>query len=112
MKIMITGVCGLIGSHLADELISKGHEVVGFDNLSFGNMDNIKSIIDNENFTFYGNDIREDFWRLSKYCECEISCDCDITDVDVVFHLAAYKKAPKDSIASSDVMLKVPPEPE
>ena len=30
------------------------------------------------------------------------SKDCDLTDVDVVFHLAAYKKAPKDSIDSSD----------
>ena len=44
MKIMITGVCGLIGSHLADELISKGHEVVGFDNLSFGIEQKISSL--------------------------------------------------------------------
>ena len=41
MKIMITGVCGLIGSHLTDELLLRGHCVVGVDNMSFGNMNNI-----------------------------------------------------------------------
>ena len=106
MKIMITGVCGLIGSHLADELLLRGHEVVGVDNLSFGNMDNISKALESNNFTFINTDIREtNFWMLSKDCEDEVSCDCDLTDVDVVFHLAAYKKAPKDSIDSSDVML-------
>jgi len=102
---MITGVCGLIGSHLADELLSRGHQVMGVDNLSFGNMDNISNASKNSMFRFINTDIREDFWKLSKYCYCEVSCDCDIRDVDVVFHLAAYKKAPKDSIDSSDVML-------
>ena len=30
-KIIITGVAGLIGSHLAEKLISLNHEVYGFD---------------------------------------------------------------------------------
>ena len=106
MKIMVTGVCGLIGSHLTDELLSRGHQVIGIDNLSFGNMDNISKASKDNNFTFINTDIREtNFWMLSNNCEDEVSCDCDLTDVDVVFHLAAYKKAPKDSIDSSDVML-------
>ena len=103
MKIMITGVCGLIGSHLADELILRGHEVIGFDNLSFGNIDNIKSVIDNKNFTFFGNDIRDNFWKLSKNCECEASCDCDSSGFDYVFHLASCKKTyPTKSKSYSD----------
>tara|TARA_B100001564_G_C20649171_1_gene675962 strand:+ start:863 stop:1870 length:1008 start_codon:yes stop_codon:yes gene_type:complete len=106
MKIMVTGVCGLIGSHLTDELLSRGHQIIGIDNLSFGNMDNISKASKDDNFTFINTDIREtNFWMLSNNCEDEVSCDCDLTDVDVVFHLAAYKKAPKDSIDSSDVML-------
>ena len=31
MKILITGVCGFIGSHLAEKLVSLGHSVVGID---------------------------------------------------------------------------------
>ena len=106
MKILVTGVCGLIGSHLTDELLAKGHQVIGVDNLSFGNINNISKASKNINFTFINTDIREtNFWMLSKVCEDEVSCDCDLTDIDVVFHLAAYKKAPKNSIDSSDVML-------
>ena len=104
MKVLVTGVCGMIGSYFTERLLKEGHKVVGFDNLSFGSMDNIKSFIDNENFTFFGNDIREDFWRMSNTCEDEVTCDCDITDIDVVCHLAAYKKAPKNTTDSSDVM--------
>ena len=59
MKIMITGVCGLIGSHLADDLLSRGHQVIGVDNLSFGSLDNIFNACRNNNFKFINTDIRE-----------------------------------------------------
>ena len=36
MKILITGGAGFIGSHLADALILKNHEVTIVDNLSSG----------------------------------------------------------------------------
>jgi CDP-paratose 2-epimerase len=32
MKILITGICGFVGSTLARELIAAGHQVAGFDN--------------------------------------------------------------------------------
>lgn len=32
MKILITGICGFVGSTLARELLAAGHQVVGFDN--------------------------------------------------------------------------------
>ncbi len=100
MKIMITGVCGLIGSHLTDELLLRGHRVVGVDNMSFGNMNNISEALTHKNFSFISADIREtNFYKSDKVRRTVFS------DVDVVFHLAAYKKAPKDSIDSSDVML-------
>lgn len=36
MKCVVTGGCGFIGSHLVDELVEQGHEVVVVDDLSTG----------------------------------------------------------------------------
>ncbi|MBI4179335.1 GDP-mannose 4,6-dehydratase [bacterium] len=41
MKILVTGGAGFIGSHLAERLLAKGHDVVALDNLSTGRMENI-----------------------------------------------------------------------
>ena len=32
-KILITGVAGFLGSHLAEKLKKLGHEIIGIDNL-------------------------------------------------------------------------------
>lgn len=34
MRILLTGACGFIGSHVANRLLADGHEVVGLDNLN------------------------------------------------------------------------------
>lgn len=85
MKILVTGAAGLIGSHLTDCLISNGHDVIAIDNLSFGNINNCKFNLHQMDLTLPNS--------LDEFKE-----------VDIVCHLAAYKKAPKNSIASSDVM--------
>ena len=41
MKILITGVAGFIGSHIASRFIREGYAVVGVDDLSNGHIDNI-----------------------------------------------------------------------
>ena len=41
MKIFVTGIAGFLGSHVAEEFLNDGHEVVGCDNLLGGYMDNI-----------------------------------------------------------------------
>ena len=41
MKILVTGGCGFIGSHIVDAYIAKGHEVVVIDDLSTGNINNL-----------------------------------------------------------------------
>jgi dTDP-glucose 4,6-dehydratase len=41
MRVVITGAAGFIGSHLSDELIRRGHSVIGIDNLSTGDVANI-----------------------------------------------------------------------
>lgn len=41
MRILVTGGAGFIGSHVCDELLSAGHEVVALDDLSSGRRENL-----------------------------------------------------------------------
>lgn len=41
MKIVVTGGAGFIGSHVCDEFVGHGHEVVALDNLSSGRKENL-----------------------------------------------------------------------
>lgn len=41
MKVLITGVAGFLGSHLADAMLKDGHAVIGVDNLLGGYRDNV-----------------------------------------------------------------------
>ncbi len=45
-KIFITGVAGFLGSHLAETMLAKGHEVSGCDNLIGGYLDNVPEGVD------------------------------------------------------------------
>ena len=42
MKVLVTGAAGFIGGQLWHKLWQRGDEVVGIDNFSYGNMDNLK----------------------------------------------------------------------
>jgi len=61
MKIIITGVAGFIGSHLAARLLKDGHEIIGLDNLSYGLLRNIHPIQDHPAFTFIQGDLANPF---------------------------------------------------
>ena len=41
MKVLVTGGAGFIGSHVCDELLSRGHEVLALDDLSSGTRENL-----------------------------------------------------------------------
>lgn len=45
MKVVITGVAGFLGSHLADEFLARGHKVVGIDNLVGGYRENVPETV-------------------------------------------------------------------
>jgi UDP-glucuronate decarboxylase len=57
MRILVTGAAGFLGSHLTLALVSKGHEVIGLDDLSTGAVENLLDS-EGENFTFIKDDIR------------------------------------------------------
>ncbi len=79
-KVVITGGAGFIGSNLAELMTKSGWEVVAIDDLSYGNLTNLESIKDNDNFQFIESDIRQP-GILDKTCQ---NSQC-------VVHLAAYK---------------------
>jgi UDP-glucose 4-epimerase len=79
-SILITGVAGFLGSHLADALLARGHRVVGVDNLSHGSLDNVAEARRNPNFEFHQIDVC-DLAALRKVAE----------GVSAIAHLAAFK---------------------
>ena len=73
LKILITGVAGFLGSHLAEKLESLGHTIVGIDNMMGGYEDNIPKNIEFHNI---------DCCDLNKVKEV-------MKGIDVVYHCAA-----------------------
>ena len=76
MNILVTGVCGFVGSNLARRLLNEGHCVTGIDNMSCGFFKNIEDLMLHPgHFSFDAVDMR-DYWS-------------DGTSFDAIFHLGA-----------------------
>jgi UDP-glucose 4-epimerase len=78
--ILITGVAGFLGSHLADALLKGGHRVTGVDNLSMGSRENLQGAMTHPAFTFHELDILN-----------QAEFEAAIPAVDAVVHMAASK---------------------
>lgn len=82
MKCVVTGAAGFIGSHLTEELLRGGHEVIAVDAyipyypqaVKEWNQENART---HPRYHFHRLDLRE------------ASLDALVADVDVIFHLAA-----------------------
>lgn len=77
MKTLVTGGCGFIGSHLAENLLALGHEVIILDNLACGRLDNIKTFGTHSRLVFHRADI----------CD-RAAIQASFQGADWVFHLA------------------------
>lgn len=72
MRVLITGVAGFMGSHIADRFLSRGDHVIGIDNLLGGYRSNVS-----ESVEFYEADLGE-LNQINSYFK----------DVDLVVHAA------------------------
>ena len=94
-KILVTGGAGFIGSNLCEYFLNKGHQIICLDNFATGHLHNIKTLIDNRNFTLIEGDIRN-------YSDCQKA----VVGADYVLHQAALGSVPRsivDPITSNDV---------
>lgn len=76
MRVFITGICGFLGSHLAEQLLKQGHTVSGNDNLLCGDEENVDTVLE-----FYHHVDCRDFGAMEKILK-------DFSP-DVVVHCAA-----------------------
>lgn len=81
-KVVVTGGAGFIGSHLCEELVKIGAEVVSFDNYAAGKEVNIEFLRDYKNFSAVKKDV----------CDTDAQMDEIFDGVDTIFHNAASKK--------------------
>ncbi|TKX44650.1 UDP-glucuronic acid decarboxylase family protein [Halorubrum sp. ARQ200] len=74
-RLLVTGAAGFLGSHLCDELLANGHEVIGMDNRVSGRTENLDDTFEHDRFSFYDHDVTE-FIHISG-------------ELDAVLHLAS-----------------------
>lgn len=82
IKVLVTGGCGFIGSHLSQKLVELGAQVTILDDLSTGSLENIAPIIDK--ITLITNSVTD-------YQACVEATK----NVAIVFHLAAFISVPQ-----------------
>jgi dTDP-glucose 4,6-dehydratase len=56
-RALVTGAAGFLASHLSERLIADGWDVVGFDSMLTGRMENIAGLLSRPEFTFERHDV-------------------------------------------------------
>src|SRR4051795_12796967 len=78
MRFLITGGAGFIGSHLAEELLRRGHAVHVLDDLSTGAIENIRHLKSEQAFGY----------TIESAGNTPVVAEL-VDEADVVYHLAA-----------------------
>ncbi len=84
MKVLVTGGAGFIGSNLCEKLVKEKYDVVCLDNFITGKRENIKDLLNKENFRLIEGDIRD-----------YETCFKATSGVDMVLHEAALGSVPR-----------------
>ncbi len=78
MRYLLTGGAGFVGSHLAEHLLERGHEVLVIDDLSTGSIQNIEHLKPNPRFHYWIDTINN------------VPLTAELVDqADIIYHLAA-----------------------
>ncbi len=91
MHVLVAGGAGFIGSHVCEELLRRGHEVVCLDNLATGSLDNIEEFHGNPRFSFTHANVTQ----------------TPLLAVDLVLHLASpaspvhYRELPIETMLAN-----------
>ena len=83
MRALVTGGAGFIGSHLVEELVRRGHQVVVLDDLSTDRVENIEKFLKGANAELVRGSVT-DFSLVAGL----------VKDVTCIFHLAALASVP------------------
>jgi len=83
-KVVVTGGAGFIGSHVAQELVKRGYQVIIIDNLATGRLSNIESFLSEKNVV----SVRGSILNLPLLRKL-------FSGIDYVFHQAAVPSVPR-----------------
>jgi UDP-glucose 4-epimerase len=78
LRFLITGGAGFIGSHLAEDLLARGHRVHILDDLSTGSIDNVRHLKADPGFSY----------TIETCASASVVAEL-VDEADIVYHLAA-----------------------
>jgi UDP-glucose 4-epimerase len=97
MKILVTGSAGFIAGYLVQELLARGHQVVGVDNFSkYGRVD--KSYQSNTDYTFVEGDAKD----VSLLTELASDCDHIVAGAAKIGGISYFNEYAYDLLAENE----------
>ncbi len=84
-RAVVTGAAGFLASHLSEQLIDEGWDVIGVDNMLTGRMENIAGLLSRPEFTFERHDVTN-FLHVSGSVDAVLHFASPASPVDYLEH--------------------------